>query len=396
MLQRDDIWDDAKAIQSWLIETRRDIHRNPELGMEEYQTRGKITKLLDEMGISFETGFANTGVVGYIKGEIEGKTVALRADMDALPILETNNVDYKSLSEGKMHACGHDAHTTILLGTAWLLQKYKKHLRGTVKLFFQPAEETVGGAKPMIEEGVMENPKVEAVFGLHVAPEIPVGNVGVKYGQMNASSDTLLMKVKGKSGHGAYPHKGKDAIVTSAQVITNLQTIISRNVDPRESAVISIGEINGGQQKNIIADEVSMVGTLRTFDEEVRQLSIDRIEEILHYTTKAMGGSYEFELGSDGYTALVNSDDIVNLVEQSGKKMLGEENVINIQEASMGVEDFSYFSKAAPSAFFRLGCRNEEKGIVHGAHTGQFDIDEDALPIGVAMQVQNVFDFLYC
>lgn len=394
IMQTDIIWDEAKALDEWLIKTRRDIHKHPELGMEEYRTREKVTTLLDEMGISYETGYANTGVVGYIKGAKPGKTVALRADMDALPIKETNDVPYRSNVDGKMHACGHDAHTTILLGTARLLQKNKDHLHGTVKLFFQPAEETVGGAKPMIEEGVMDNPTVDAVFGLHVAPEIPVGQIGVKYGQMNASSDTLLMTVKGHSGHGAYPHEGKDAIVISSHVVTALQSIVSRNVDPRESAVISIGEIHGGKQKNIIADEVNMVGTLRTFTDDVRKLTLERIEDLLNYTTKALGGSYHFELGTDGYTSLINNDAMVDLVKQTGEKMVGAEKVRTIDQASMGVEDFAYFSKAAPSAFFRLGCRNEEKGITHGAHTGAFDIDEDCLSIGVAMQTQNVIDFL--
>lgn len=394
MIQPNEIWNEAQALDAWLVEMRRDIHRHPELGMEEYQTREKVTTLLDEMGIPYETGYANTGVVGYIKGENEGKTVALRADMDALPIQETNDVPYKSTVDGKMHACGHDAHTTILLGTAKLLQKNREHLRGTVKLFFQPAEETVGGAKPMIEQGVMENPKVDAVFGLHVAPEIPVGNIGVKYGQMNASSDTLLMTIKGQSGHGAYPHDGKDAIVISSHVITALQTIVSRNVDPRESAVISIGEIHGGKQKNIIADEVEMVGTLRTFTEEVRQLTLDRIDALLNYTTKALGGGYVFELGTDGYTSLINNTSMVDMVKHAGTKLLGAAKVTTIQHPSMGVEDFAYFTKAAPSAFFRLGCRNEAKDIIHGAHTGKFDIDEDCLSIGVAMQTQNVLDCL--
>lgn len=394
MLQNETIWNEAADIHSWLIDMRRAIHRHPEFGMEEYQTKEKITTVLAEMGIDYETGIASTGVVGYIQGKKEGKTVALRADMDALPIQEENDVTYKSEVDGKMHACGHDAHTSILLGTAWLLQKNKEQLSGTVKLFFQPAEETVGGAKPMIKAGVMENPRVDAVFGLHVAPELSTGSIGVKYGQMNASSDTLLMTIKGKSGHGAYPHEGKDSIVISAQVISALQSIVSRNIDPRESAVISIGEIHGGKQKNIIADEVKMVGTLRTFADDIRQLTLDRIEEILHYTTKAMGGTYEFELGIDGYTALINNVDMVDIVKQTGQKMLGKQKVITIQQPSMGVEDFAYFTKAAPSAFFRLGCRNEDKGIIHGAHTNRFDIDENCLPLGVAMQTQNVFDYL--
>ncbi|HLQ74203.1 MAG TPA: M20 family metallopeptidase [Bacillota bacterium] len=385
---------ESNDIKQWLIDVRRDFHKHPELGMEEYRTRDQIIRYLEEMGIPYEKDIANTAVVGLITGEKEGKTVALRADIDALPITEANDVPYKSVHKGKMHACGHDAHTTMLLGAAKVLQQNREHIRGQVKLFFQPAEETVGGAKPMIEEGVMEHPKVEAVFGIHVATDLPTGEVAVKYGQMNASSDTILLTVKGSRGHGAYPHSGKDAIVMAAQVITQLQTIVSRNVDPREAAVISIGQIEGGKQKNIIADDVHMVGTVRTFHPDVRDYVLKRIEEVLKYTTKSMGGDYVFERGTDGYAALINDDQMVDIVYESGKDLLGEDNVSIRKLANMGVEDFAYFAQAAPSAFFNVGCRNEEKGIVHGAHTEKFDIDEDCLPIGAMMQVKNVLAFL--
>lgn len=394
MPSREEILKTSNDLKSWLIDIRRDIHKYPELGMDEYRTRDKIIEHLTAMGIPYEKDIANTAVVGLIKGEKEGKTVALRADMDALPIQELNDVPYKSIHDGKMHACGHDAHTTILLGAARVLNDHKDKLHGNVKLFFQPAEETVGGAKPMIEDGVMENPKVEAVFGVHVAPELPTGEVAVKYGQMNASSDTIIIKVKGNNAHGAYPHTGTDAIVIAAQVINTLQTIVSRNVDPREAAVISIGVIEGGTQKNIVAEEVNMIGTVRTLDPNVRDLVLARVEEVLKNTTRSMGGSYEFEIGTDGYAALINDDDMVNLVYQSATDLLGAEKVSTMRTPSMGVEDFSYFAAAAPGAFYRVGCGNEEKGIIHGAHTGKFDIDENCLPIGVAMQVKNVFAFL--
>src|SRR5690625_4441990 len=241
MITNEQILQEAQAIYDWLVEIRRDFHKHPELGMAEYRTRDQIIKYLTAMDIPYEKDIANTAVVGFIEGSHPGKTVALRADMDALPIQELNDVPYKSVFDGKMHACGHDAHTAILLGTAKVLKDMQKSLKGNVKLFFQPAEETVGGAKPMIEEGVMENPKVEAVFGIHVAPELPTGEIGVIYDQMNASSDTILLTVKGENHHGAYPHGGKDAIVIAALVISTLQTIVSRNVDPRQGAVISIG-----------------------------------------------------------------------------------------------------------------------------------------------------------
>lgn len=390
----DKLIEQALNIKSWLSEIRRDFHRYPELGMAEYRTRDKIIAYLTEMGIPFEKDIANTAVVGLIKGAKEGKTVALRADMDALPITELNDVDYKSVYEGKMHACGHDAHTTILLGAAKMLNEQKDQIQGNIKLFFQPAEETVGGAKPMIEEGVMENPHVEAVFGLHVAPDIPTGEIAVKYGQMNASSDTILITIKGENAHGAYPHRGTDAIVSAAHVISALQTIVSRNVDPQEAAVISIGVIQGGTQKNIVAKEVRMTGTVRTLNTNVREQVLKRIEEVIENVTRSMGGEYHFEVGTDGYVALINDDSMVNIVEGNGRELLGADKVVRMAKASMGVEDFAYFAATAPSAFYRLGCRNEEKGIVHGIHTGNFDVDEECLPIGVLMQVKNVLTFL--
>ncbi|MBS4534841.1 amidohydrolase [Clostridium sp. D2Q-14] len=240
------ILEKSNSIKDWLINIRREFHMYPELGMEEFKTSQKICDLLDEMGIEYERGIANTGVVGIIKGKKEGKTVALRADMDALPIDERNDVYYKSKIKGKMHACGHDAHMTILMGTAKILNDMRDELKGKVKLIFQPAEETVGGAKKMIEEGVLENFKVDAVFGLHVAPEIPVGKIGIKYDKMNASSDTLEINIFGESTHGAYPHSGIDSIMIASQVINALQTIVSRNVNPIDSAVISLGTIQGG------------------------------------------------------------------------------------------------------------------------------------------------------
>lgn len=394
MSNLDEWWERAMRLKPWLVDVRRDFHRHPELGMEEFRTREQIERYLEEMGIPYETGIANTGVVGLIQGGREGKTVALRADMDALPITEQNDVPYKSTVPGKMHACGHDAHMAILLGAAKLLNETKMQLTGNVKLLFQPAEETVGGAKPMIEAGVLEDPSVDAIFGLHIAPEIPVGEIGVRYGQMNASSDTIHITVKGHHAHGAYPHTGTDAVVISAHVITALQSIVSRNVDPRQSAVISIGVIQGGTQSNIIAAEVNMTGTVRTFDPAVRELVLKRIEEVLAHTTRSMGGDYVFERGNDGYIALMNDDAMVDIVKKSGEKLLGEDHVHHISLPSMGVEDFSFFAEAVPAAFYRLGCRNEAKGIVHGVHTSRFDIDEDCLPLGAALQVQNVLHFL--
>lgn len=383
----------SQDIKDWLIDIRRDFHMHPELGTEEYRTQDKICNILEKLNIEYKKGIADTGVVGIIRGNHKGKTIALRADMDALPIVERNNVEYKSKIDGKMHACGHDAHVTILLGVAKILMEIKEEIKGNIKLIFQPAEETIGGAERMIKEGVMENPKVDAVFGLHMAPEIPVGKIGIKYGKMNASSDTLNIQIFGQSTHGAYPHSGVDSIVIASQVINALQTIVSRKVSPIDSVVISIGQINGGTANNIISNSVKMKGTLRTLSPKTRDMAIKNIKDIVENIPKTMGGKGKF-IREEGYMSLINSDNMVNLVRESVNQLLGEKNVIRIDSPSLGVEDFSYFLKDTNGAFFRLGCRNEEKDIIYDGHSDRFDIDEDSLPIGVAIQVLNVIKFL--
>ncbi|AOY78217.1 peptidase M20 [Clostridium formicaceticum] len=383
----------AEALKSWLIKIRRDFHENPELSTVEFRTHKKIVKYLKEMGIDTMTGVANTAIVGIIGGKVSGKTVALRADMDALPIEDKKEIAYKSKMLGKMHACGHDAHMSILLGAAKILKEMEEEITGTVKLFFQPAEETVGGAKPMIEAGVMENPKVSAIFGLHVTPEIQVGQIGVRYGQMNASSDTIKITIYGASTHGAYPHEGIDAIAIAGQVITALQTIVSRNIDPRDSAVVTIGKIQGGTQGNIVANKVEMLGTVRTLNPKTRDKVIDKIAKIVEQVSGGMGAKGEL-IREEGYVALINDDNAVKIVEKNGKELLGEENVKIIKSPSLGVEDFAYFLEKSPGAFYRLGCGNKKRGIVHPGHSNLFDIDENCLPIGVALQVKNVLTIL--
>ncbi|WP_227003887.1 M20 metallopeptidase family protein [Salicibibacter halophilus] len=383
----------AKKLLPWLCEVRRDFHMYPELGMEEYRTMDKVCHHLDALNIPYEKNIANTGVVAIIEGNNpEGKTIALRADMDALPIREENDVPYYSRHKGKMHACGHDAHMTILLGAACILSSNRDELPGNVKLLFQPAEETVGGAAPMIEEGALKDPTVDAVLGLHVAPELPVGTIGVKYGQMNASSDALSLTVHGKGAHAAYPAGGKDAIVMSAQLLSALQTVVSRNVDARESAVVTFGTISGGTQPNIVADRVHLQGTMRTLNPKVRADVLERLQATVENVAKGLGGSAELAI-DPGYTALINNDKMVDLVKKAGKDLLGEKNMTITPKPSLGVEDFSFFAAEVPGAFYRLGVRNESKGIVHGGHTPRFDIDERALAIGAAMQVCNVQGF---
>ncbi|WP_132996286.1 M20 metallopeptidase family protein [Sporanaerobacter acetigenes] len=393
MINNDELKKKVSEIEDWVVLLRRDFHMHPELGMEEYRTSEKIVKYLDEMGIPYTKGMANTGVVGIIKGVETGKTVALRADMDALPIVDRKDVPYKSQIGGKMHACGHDAHTAILLGTAKVLNDLKKEFKGNVKLIFQPAEETTGGAKPMIEEGVLENPKVDGIFGLHVYNDIDVGKIGIKYGQMNASSDMIKIIIHGENSHGAYPHLGVDAIAIASQVIVSIQTIVSRNVDPRNSSVISLGTIHGGDAGNVIADRVEIEGIVRTLDSDSRENVMKKIVDIVEGVSASMGGSGEV-IRRKSYDALINDDTMVDIVYNNIVELFGNESVVNIKYPSFGVEDFAYFAEECPGAFFNLGSRNQDKGIIHEGHTPYFDIDEDCLKMGVLMQVKNVLTFL--
>ncbi|NPV43751.1 MAG: amidohydrolase [Firmicutes bacterium] len=389
-----------KTIKQWVmdieddvIKIRRDFHMNPELGMEEYRTSRIVGEILEGLGLEVKRNIANTGVVGLLAGGSGGKTIALRADMDALPIQDEKKVVYASRILGKMHACGHDAHTAILLGTAMVLSRIKDRLKGSVKFIFQPAEETVGGAEPMIREGVLENPKVDAIFGLHMAPDIETGRIGVKYGMANASSDTFRIVVKGRAAHGASPHLGVDAIAVTAQVINCLQLLISREVDPLDSAVLTIGTINGGTQSNIICDRVQMTGTLRSLNPVVRKRIIERVKQLLTGITQNLGGDCLLSL-TPGYPPLFNHSEMVELVERAAKGVIGEENVVRISRPSMGVEDFAYFLQKVQGAFWRLGCRNPSKNIEYPGHNPLFDIDEDALAIGVAVHVKTVMEFL--
>lgn len=374
--------------KQWLIDVRRDLHRHPELGQKEFRTMEKICEYLEKMGISYKKGIFKTGVTAEIKGKNSDYTIALRADIDALPIIDKKKCEYASENEGVCHACGHDAHTAIALGTARFFAENKIVPPCNIRFLFQPAEETVGGAKPMIEEGVLEN--VDCVFGLHVDEYLPTGQIGIKYGAMNASSDTLKINIYGKSCHGAYPSGGVDAILVAAHVMIALQSIVSRNIDARESAVITIGTINGGTQGNIIADKVQLVGTLRTLDPKVRVMALKRIKDIVETIPKSFGGEGEF-IREEGYTSLINHTKEVDIIKENGEKLLGVENIYEKKIANMGVEDFAYFIENIPGAFFTLGVKNDEKGINNPAHNGLFDIDEDALAIGVEMQIMNIY-----
>lgn len=380
------------AEKKWIIELRRKLHRIPEDGFKEFKTQRLIMDTLEEIGIPYTS--ERTWVIGLIEGAQLGNTVAIRADMDALPLVEPEGCPFRSEHESMMHACGHDAHVAMALGAAKVLYGLREHIHGKVKLLFQPAEETVGGAEPMVKAGAMENPHVDRVYGIHVMPHLPVGKVETRAGTLNASTDTVKITVHGKAGHGAYPDLGTDAIVCAAQVITALQTVVSRNVSPLQSAVLTIGVIEGGTAQNIICDEVCMRGTLRTANGELRAMMKARIADIAQNIAAGMGCVAEVDI-IPGYAALVNDDFEASRVKRVAERLLGAQNVVDKPAPSMGGEDFSFFSDCAPGAFFHVGCVNPEWMPAPPLHSKDFRIDEDCLTIGTLMHVALALDGTY-
>jgi amidohydrolase len=378
-------------IFGWMQSIRRDLHMYPELGMEEHRTSKMICKYLEELGIQYESGIANTGVVGLIKVENPASTIALRADMDALPITEQNNISYKSKNVGLMHACGHDAHVAIQLGTAKLLVKMKDKLKSNVKLIFQPAEESVGGALPMIKEGVLKNPDVDLIFGLHIDSGQKCGIISLKYGVSQASVDTFKITVHGKSAHGAHPASGVDAILIAGHVITAVQSVVSRCIGATESLVISIGKINGGSKENIVADKVVMEGTMRALNPEIRDIAVNKLKKIVNSISESFGGQGDIDVSHE-YCSLKNNDFVLKYIERNAENFIGKENIIKYKTPSMGGEDYAFFLNKIPGAFFKIGTKNEEKGIVDIAHNCNFNIDEDAMKVGIVMQALNVLN----
>lgn len=370
-----------------IINIRRDFHMYPELSEKEFKTRDKISGYLESMEIE-NSILASTGVLGILEGKGE-KTVAIRADIDALPIQDRKNIAYASKIPNVMHACGHDVHTSIVLGVAKVLKKFENELKGNIKFIFQPAEETVGGAKPMIEEGVLRNPDVDHIFGLHVDNSIECGKIGVKHAQMKASSEEISIRVYGKSSHGAYPQDGIDAIYISSSIIMNLQSIIGRTLDPRKSGVVSIGKIEGGSARNIISNYVEMEGIVRTLDEDSRTRTLERLKTIVEGTAESLGGRAELYV-NEGYTYLINDKATLEMVEKNVVDFLGEDSLYYMEYPSFGVEDFAFFTREIPGAFFNLGTGNKSKGIESEAHTEYFDIDENAIKIGIMLQVKNI------
>jgi len=372
----------ARAHTEEVIAIRQHLHAHPELSFAEYETSGFVSKKLSDLGLEFTQGVAGTGLIALIKGKSpDVRVVSLRADMDALPIQEENEVPYKSQNDGVMHACGHDAHTASLLGTAAILNQIRDQFDGTIKLVFQPGEEKIpGGASLMIKEGVLENPAPNSMLGQHVMTFIPAGKVGFREGKYMASADEIYMTVKGKGGHGATPHLNIDPVLITSHIIVALQQIISRNVNPLNPSVLSFGRVLADGATNIIPNEVKVEGTFRAIDEEWRSEAHQRMKEMAEGIAQGMGGSVEFEIRS-GYPYLENNPELTRRAKKFAQDYLGEENVVNL-DIWMAAEDFAYYSQQVDSCFYRLGVRNEEKGITSTVHTPTFDIDESALEIG--------------
>ncbi len=372
-----------ESLLARVVELRRAIHRRPELGFEEHETAALVERELDALGIEHRR-LATTGVAGIVRGGKPGRVVALRADMDALPISERTGLPFASEIDGKMHACGHDAHTAMLLGAARVLAGEREGLCGTVVLIFQPAEEGPGGAAPMIEQGVLDQPKVEAIAMLHVDARLEAGSIGITPGPVNASADEFYLTVRGKGGHGAYPHTAVDAVPAAAAMILGVQNIAAREIDPLASVVVTIGTIAGGYRNNVIADVVEMSGTLRAFDPNVRDGLDARLRRIVDGVAEAYNVRAELRV-LRGYPPVVNDEALA----ESFATYVREHTAVHVERMmpTMGAEDFAYFAQRVRGVQIRLGIRSERAGATHSGHSPEFRIDEDALPVGVATLV---------
>ncbi|KMJ58343.1 carboxypeptidase [Bacillus sp. LL01] len=379
---------DEKLLEQ-LIDFRRDLHMYPEVSGEEYETSQKIQQQLASHGIPYRTGFAKTGVLGIIEGGKPGPTVALRADIDALPITEKTNLGFSSKKEGTMHACGHDAHTTMLLGAGILLNERKAELSGTVLLVFQPAEEASpnGGAQPMMDDGVFAEYEPDVIFGQHVWPDLPVGQIGIRDKEMMGATDRFKVVINGSGGHASMPHQTNDAIIAANHVVTMLQTIVSRNVNPVDAAVVTIGRIEGGYRYNVIADSVSLEGSIRTYKKQVKEVVKKRFHEVVENAAKAMGATAEIDY-IDGYEATINTQEWAKVVRSCAQHTLNSEQATPEVDPSLGGEDFSRFLHKYPGAFFWLGSAIEGRDSQKPLHDPNFEFNEKALPIGVKMLVE--------
>lgn len=383
---------EIRALQPEVVEWRRRFHQFPELGFKEHLTAEFVAGRLSEWGIAHETGVARTGIVATIPGNGDGPVLGIRADMDALPIQELNEVPYKSRHAGQMHACGHDGHTAIALATARYLSQHRDRFRGTVKLIFQPAEEGPGGAKPMIEAGVLENPRADAIIGLHLWNNLPLGTVGVRAGALMAATECFRLQLSGKGGHGAMPHQTTDAIVLGSQVVNALQVIVARNVDPVESAVVTVGEFNAGTALNVIAGEAQLSGTVRYFNPQFAGYFGKRIEAVVAGVCQSHGARYDLNYWAL-YPPTVNDPQMAELVRSVATEVVETPAGVVPECQTMGGEDMSFFLQEVPGCYFFVGAANPELGLDYPHHHPRFDFDETALATGVEMFARCVERF---
>lgn len=368
-----------------ILEIRRHLHANPELSFKEYETSKFVCSKLDEWEIEYQTGFVETGIVALVKGKNpSSKVVAIRGDMDALPILEENDVPYCSKNKGVMHACGHDVHTSCALGTAKVLHQLRDEFEGTLKVIFQPGEERLpGGASLMIKEGALENPKPSSIVGQHVLPELEVGKVGFRSGMYMASADEVHFTVKGKGGHAALPHYNIDPVLITSHIIVALQQVVSRRTKPGVPCVLSFGKVEANGATNVIPNEVTVAGTFRTMDEEWRMEAHGIMKKMAEELAGSMGGSCDFRVDV-GYPFVYNDEAVTDFARSAAKDYLGEENVVELDMRMTG-EDFSYFTHHMPGCFYRLGVGNKAEGITSGLHTPTFNVDEKSLEVGTGV-----------
>ena len=381
-------------LKQWLVDVRRDLHMHPEISFQEERTTRKISEILEGFGIEVQAFPDITGLVGLIRGPGTGPTIALRADIDALPVQELNDVEYRSKTDGVMHACGHDANTTIMLGVAKTLTEsgIASKLNGCVKFFFQPAEERVAGAKEMIARGVLDNPNVDRVIAGHMSPDLPVGSVGVFRDIGYASSDRFELAIKGKGSHGARPEEGIDPIVAGSYFVTQLQSILSRSIKPTEAGVITVGKFISGDAPNVIPEFAHLEGSIRALTGDIRAYLIQRMESIVLGLEKSFNVACDFQV-REGVPVLVNDRDVAEFLFETSADVLGP-NTVQYLPPIMGSEDFSYFTLERPGAIMRLGCSNPDKGFTGRLHSPYFDIDEAVLEIGVAIFSEAVKMFL--
>jgi amidohydrolase len=387
-----DVKQEIARRHSTLIELRRDFHQHPELAMEETRTAGIIAERLRASGLEVRTGVGKTGVVGVLRGGQPGKTLAIRADIDALPIQEENDLPFKSQVSGKMHACGHDGHAAIGLTVADILAHHRDQLRGNVTFLFQPAEERIGGAEPMIADGALKNPDVDAVIGLHLLSGLPVGQVGVRAGATFASADAFTLRVRGRGGHGAMPNLSVDPVLAAAQIVVALQTLVSREISPFNPAVVTIGSIHGGTAFNIIPDEVELQGTLRAFSEEDRNHLEARTREVAERVAAGLRASVDVEIVR-GCQPCVSDEQMARLVSQAAAEAVGAQNV-RADQLTTGSDDMAFFLNAVPGCYFVVGVQNKALGYDAPHHSPRFKIDEDGLPVGVEVMVRAALDYL--